>query len=139
MRSLVSGHLPGAVNIPHTDVAERIDELSVNNDDEIVVHCQSGKRAAIAQETLEGMGFTNIRHLDGDWAGWQAILADREEPGGSDPMAAMNLDLPSGFGTVSSSLIGLGEDTAAQDTDMQWLFAAGRPDEAPYLPVDLHG
>ncbi len=74
-----------------------------------------------------------------DWAAWQAILADRGEPGGSDPMAAMNLDLPSGFGTVSSSLIALGEDTAAQDTDMQWLFAAGRPDEAPYLPVDLHG
>ena len=75
----------------------------------------------------------------GDWAAWQAVLADRGEPDGSDPMAAMNLGLPSGFGTVSSSLIALGQDPAVQDTDLQWLFAAGRPDEAAYLPVNLHG
>ncbi|MDJ0946692.1 MAG: NRDE family protein [Kiloniellales bacterium] len=75
----------------------------------------------------------------GDWAAWQAILADRGDPGGADPMAAMNLGLASGFGTVSSSLIALGQDLATQDIDLQWLFAAGRPDEAPYLPANLHG
>jgi phage shock protein E len=65
------GHLPGAVNIPHTAVSERIDELSVGSGDEIVIHCHSGKRAAIAQATLEDLGYTNMRHLEGDWAGWQ--------------------------------------------------------------------
>ncbi len=74
-----------------------------------------------------------------DWAAWQAILADRGDPGGSDPMAAMNLGLPSGFGTVSSSLIALGLDPERQGPDLKWLFAAGRPDEAPYMPVNLHG
>ncbi len=75
----------------------------------------------------------------GDWAAWQEILADRGDPGGPDPMAAMNLGLPSGFGTVSSSLIALGPDAASQGPDLQWLFAAGRPDEASYMPIDLHG
>jgi uncharacterized protein with NRDE domain len=75
----------------------------------------------------------------GDWSAWQAILADRGDPDGSEPMAAMNLGLPSGFGTVSSSLIVLGRDPAAQGLDLQWLFAAGRPDEAPYQAVNLHG
>ncbi len=75
----------------------------------------------------------------GDWAAWQSILADRGDPAGSDPMAAMNLGLPSGFGTVSSSLIALRRDPAGQDSDLQWLFSAGRPDQAAYLPVNLHG
>ncbi len=75
----------------------------------------------------------------GHWAAWQAILADRGDPAGSDPMAAMNLDLPSGFGTVSSSLIALGPESAAKGPELQWFFAAGRPDEAPFLPRNLHG
>lgn len=80
----------------------------------------------------------------GDWAAWQAILADRGDPGGAepmaDPMAAMNLGLPSGFGTVSSSLIALGrKSTAPKGPELRWLFAAGRPDEAPFVPRNLHG
>jgi phage shock protein E len=66
------GHLPGARNIPHTELAERIGELGLTTTDEIVVHCYSGKRAGSAQTTLDGMGYTNIRHLEGDWQGWQA-------------------------------------------------------------------
>lgn len=80
----------------------------------------------------------------GDWAAWQAILSDRGDPGAPDPMAAMNLGLPGGFGTVSSSLIALGRETAGRESvgrgpDLRWLFAAGRPDELPYLPINLHG
>ena len=61
----------------------------------------------------------------------------------ADPMAAMNLGLPSGFGTVSSSLIALrqkpgGQKPAGRGPDLSWLFAAGRPDELPYLPMNLH-
>ena len=43
-----AGHLPGAVNIPHTEVGERIGELNLDKSDEIVIHCYSGKRAGIA-------------------------------------------------------------------------------------------
>jgi phage shock protein E len=67
-----AGHIPGAVNIPHDAVAERFAELGVKPDDEIVVYCQSGRRAALAEDVLAGAGFRRVRHLEGDFAGWQA-------------------------------------------------------------------
>ena len=65
-----AGHVPGAVNIPHDEVKARASELAVEPGEEIVIHCQSGRRAALAQADLENMGFTNIRPLEGHWAGW---------------------------------------------------------------------
>jgi phage shock protein E len=67
-----AGHLPAATNIPHEDVATRLAELPADKNAEIVVHCHSGRRAAIAETTLEEAGFTNVRHLDGDFVGWLA-------------------------------------------------------------------
>ncbi|MGI9290082.1 MAG: rhodanese-like domain-containing protein [Gammaproteobacteria bacterium] len=66
------GHLPGAINIPHTEIAERINELGIGQTDEIVIHCYSGKRAGMAEQTLQAAGFENIRMLDGQWQGWEA-------------------------------------------------------------------
>jgi len=66
-----SGHVPGAVNIPHNEIVARLDELSIHRDKEIVIYCESGKRAAIAQGILEKAGFTRIRHLQGDMRAWR--------------------------------------------------------------------
>jgi phage shock protein E len=66
-----AGHLPGATNIPHTEIPNRLAELPADRETEIVVHCHSGRRAAAAQTSLEEAGFSNIRHLDGDFVGWQ--------------------------------------------------------------------
>jgi rhodanese-related sulfurtransferase len=67
-----AGHIPGAVNLPHTSLSERLGELGDDPDREIVVHCKSGRRAALAQAALGQAGFTRIRHLDGDMDGWLA-------------------------------------------------------------------
>ena len=62
----------------------------------------------------------------GDWRAWQDILADRSGDAGEQ----INVVPRGGFGTVCSSLLALpGEGTPA------WLFAAGPPHEAPFLPV----
>ena len=66
-----AGHIPGAMNVPHDEVAARITSLGIAPDQELVVHCQSGKRAAMAEEALGGLGFTNLRDLEGHWQGWQ--------------------------------------------------------------------
>lgn len=66
-----SGHVPGAVNIPHDQLPSRLGELSASRDDEVVVYCERGGRAAKATETLEAAGFTAIRHLTGDMSGWR--------------------------------------------------------------------
>lgn len=66
------GHIPGAVNIPHAALGARLAELGEDRDVEIVVHCQSGRRAATAEQMLMDAGYTGIQHLEGDMAGWRS-------------------------------------------------------------------
>jgi len=66
-----AGHVPGARNIPHTEIAARLDELRDNMHKEVVVYCESGRRAAIAQGILEKAGFTKVLHLEGDMQSWR--------------------------------------------------------------------
>lgn len=76
-----AGHVPKAINIPHTELQKRLDELSGKQHDEIVVYCASGRRAAIAQEILVKSGFTKIIHLQGDMNGWRDQGLRIELPG----------------------------------------------------------
>lgn len=45
-----SGHIQGAVNISHDQLEQRIDEIPGDKSREIVVYCQSGRRAGIAEK-----------------------------------------------------------------------------------------
>jgi rhodanese-related sulfurtransferase len=65
------GHVPGAVNIPHDQLSERLAELEISESDEVVVHCQSGRRAASAENLLAGSGYTRVRDLAGHWKAWR--------------------------------------------------------------------
>ncbi len=69
-KEFASGHIPGAVNIPHLQLAERISELPADTGTEIVVHCRSGKRAADAEAVLEAAGYSAVRDLDGHMLAW---------------------------------------------------------------------
>jgi len=66
-----SGHVPGAINLPYDQIADRLADQNLDSDDEIVVYCESGRRAAVAEETLRQAGFTGVRHLEGDMRGWR--------------------------------------------------------------------
>ncbi|RKY16730.1 MAG: hypothetical protein DRQ55_17400 [Planctomycetota bacterium] len=66
------GHIPGAVNIPHDELATRFAELSVSSSGELVVHCQVGGRARAAEEVLRQGGFSNVRDLTGHWGEWKS-------------------------------------------------------------------
>lgn len=65
------GHVPGAMNIPYDQLPGRLDDVQASHDDEVVVYCQTGRRAAKAEETLRGAGFSRVVHLDGDMAAWR--------------------------------------------------------------------
>ena len=64
------GHVPGAVNIPHTEIAARIAELSGARDKDVVVYCRAGGRAALALDALDKAGFKRLFHLTGDYTRW---------------------------------------------------------------------
>jgi phage shock protein E len=64
------GHLPGAVNIPHTELAARVAELDGARERDIVVYCRTGNRTAQALEVLGKAGFKRLFHLKGDYTRW---------------------------------------------------------------------
>ena len=72
------GHLPGAVNIPHTEIAQRITELKVDKNTEILLYCGSGRRAGIALEALQQQGYTNLSNKGGYEAIKQQQLSQDE-------------------------------------------------------------
>jgi rhodanese-related sulfurtransferase len=64
------GHVPGARNIPHTEIAARIAELEDARGRDLVVYCRSGNRTAQALGMLEAAGFRRLLHLKGDYQRW---------------------------------------------------------------------
>lgn len=66
-----AGHVPGAKNIPVGTLSERLGELRSHDNAEIVVYCESGRRAGRAAAMLKDNGFLDIRHLKGDMAQWR--------------------------------------------------------------------
>ena len=49
----------------------QVDEIEDWKDDEIIIHCRSGKRSATACMFLETMGFANTVNVEGGMLAWQ--------------------------------------------------------------------
>ncbi|GAB2987468.1 hypothetical protein GCM10027284_00150 [Cyclobacterium sediminis] len=62
----------GAKNIPLAQLPNKLSEIEIHKDDEIIVHCRSGARSGNAKQYLESQGFTKVRNVLG------GILAYRE-------------------------------------------------------------
>ncbi len=66
-----------------------------------------------------------------DWSSWETLLADDDHTPEGGLAETLNVPPTNGFGTVSSSLLALGEDAP------RWRFCPGRPGTAPFHPVAL--
>ena len=66
-----AGHVAGAVNIPHDQVASRLSEVRASGRPWVLVYCRSGKRAESAEAVLAKAGF-DVRKVDGSWLRWEA-------------------------------------------------------------------
>ena len=49
----------------------QLDDLEDWKDEEVIVHCRSGKRSMTACYFLETAGFTNTKNLEGGMLSWQ--------------------------------------------------------------------
>jgi rhodanese-related sulfurtransferase len=58
-----SGHLPGALNIPHTELRQRLGEIPP--DRPLLVYCASGFRSYLALRLLRQRGWPDVRSLSG--------------------------------------------------------------------------
>lgn len=65
-----SGHLPGSLNVPVGSFEQRVQEIP--RDRPVIVHCQTGARAAIGASLLRARGFTDVRYFPGGLSDWRA-------------------------------------------------------------------
>jgi rhodanese-related sulfurtransferase len=65
-------HLPGAINIPHTQVDDLAPSVLPDKDAEIVVYCSNGpcQNSGIASRRLTRLGYTNVRDYHEGKAEW---------------------------------------------------------------------
>ena len=64
-----SGHIPGAILIPYTQIENKAEKMLPDKESQILVYCRSGRRSKIAAESLSGLGYTNVKEFGGiiDW------------------------------------------------------------------------
>lgn len=64
-------HIPGAINIEYRELKNQIETIASFKNTPVVVYCERGIRAGIAERTLQNAGFQNILHLEGDMVAWR--------------------------------------------------------------------
>ena len=58
------GHVSTAFNIPYEEVPARIFEVTDDRNAVLYLYCRSGRRAGIAKQALEEMGYTQVINLE---------------------------------------------------------------------------
>lgn len=83
-----SGHIPDAINIAHDELPARLAELAAARGETLIVTCERGGRAGMAEAALLEAGFENVYDLSGHMSGWREAglpLAGRgAAPGSQD-------------------------------------------------------
>ena len=59
------GYIPGAINIPLSDIDEKIISSLPDKSQMILVYCRSGNRSREASDKLSKLGYTNILEIGG--------------------------------------------------------------------------
>lgn len=70
----------GATLVPLSKIQNmEIDELEPLKDEEVVIHCRSGKRSATACMFLDSMGFKNTVNVEGGILAWIDAFGEGEK------------------------------------------------------------
>jgi phage shock protein E len=66
------GHIPGAIHMSRGTIELDIEEKVPDRNAMIICHCGGGGRSALAAESLQKMGYKNVRSMDGGFKAWRA-------------------------------------------------------------------
>ncbi len=66
------GHIPGATHMSRGTIELDIEEKVPDTNAMIICHCGGGGRGALATESLQKMGYKNVRNMAGGFKAWKA-------------------------------------------------------------------
>jgi len=66
------GHIPGAKNFSRGTVELEIEGAAPDLSTTIITHCGGGGRSALAAESLQRMGYKNVKSMAGGFKAWKA-------------------------------------------------------------------
>ncbi len=69
-----AGHIDGAIHIPKGILEFTIRDHVPDRHVPIVVYCASGARSALAAETLQQLGYTNVKNLEGGYLSYRHVI-----------------------------------------------------------------
>jgi rhodanese-related sulfurtransferase len=75
-----AGHLPGAVHMGRGVIERDIEKRFPDTGTELVLYCGGGYRSALTAESLQKMGYTNVKSMDGGFRGWTDKGYEVERP-----------------------------------------------------------
>ncbi|TVY01036.1 rhodanese-like domain-containing protein [Paenibacillus cremeus] len=70
---VTQGFIPGAINIPLSQLKNRIDEIP--RDKHVYLYCRSGMRSKQAARILQRNGYRELAHLQGGIMSWKGKIA----------------------------------------------------------------
>jgi rhodanese-related sulfurtransferase len=65
-------HIPGAIHISRGTIELDIEDKVPDSNAMIITHCGGGGRSALAAESLQKMGYKNVRSMAGGFKAWKA-------------------------------------------------------------------
>jgi len=65
-------HIPNAIHLSRGTIELDIEEKIPDPNTVIVCHCGGGGRSALAAESLQKMGYKNVRSMAGGFKAWKA-------------------------------------------------------------------
>jgi rhodanese-related sulfurtransferase len=66
------GHARGAQHLGKGVIERDIEQSVPDKNSELILYCGGGFRSALATDSLQKMGYTNVASMAGGWRGWQA-------------------------------------------------------------------
>jgi rhodanese-related sulfurtransferase len=70
-REWSDGHAAGAIHMGRGVIERDIVSRMPDKSSEIILYCGGGYRSALAADSIQKMGYTNIFSLAGGWSAWK--------------------------------------------------------------------
>jgi len=63
-------HIKGARHLGKGIIERDIEKFATDKSSDLILYCGGGYRAALAADSLQRMGYTNVRSMAGGWRAW---------------------------------------------------------------------